>query len=431
MRPHPIAWTAALAVLLAVTGCPTDPYGTPDDDATGDDDSTGDDDTTADDCGGDEICDPGEDVTCPGCAAVAVDGSGVHTCAVREDRSMWCWGGNMFEELGVGSLDFMELDPLPVQGVPEVVGLALGGQMVFGGVTCAVLVNGTASCWGYGLTNVPTAVPGLNGIKELACSDLHCCASTEGGTAMCWGDNEFGELGQGFFGGFSNTPLQVVDINDVADVSLGESGDDGVVGPVEGAHGCARLVDGSLWCWGAGGLGQLGDGLAAASASPVQVAGIGPAAHVSSGGESVGGDKGHTCAALQDGTAWCWGSGWAGQLGDGGTDPSTVPVQVDGIVDAVAVASGSIHACALHAGGTVSCWGHNYHGQLGDGSNFDSTVPVAVQGLTDVVERAAGCYHNCALLTDGSLRCWGLNDMGQLGTGNSTSSPLPVEPNSF
>lgn len=404
-----------------------------DDDSAGDDDdSVGDDDDSAvDACGGDEVCDVGEDVSCPGCAAVEVEGAGMHTCAVREDRSMWCWGGNEFEELGVGSLNFMEAEPLPVVGVTDVVGIGLGGQMNFGGNTCAVLFDGSASCWGVSWGGTPTPVTGLLGIMTLDCTDLHCCASTEDGAAYCWGDNEFGQLGLGFDGGFTTVPTAVIEVSDVAGVSLGHSGDPAVVGPVMGAHSCAWSTAGAAWCWGAGGLGQLGDGSGAQSPIPLEVTGIGPVTMVSAGGESVGGDKGHTCAALQDGTAWCWGSGWAGQLGDGGTDDSLVPVQVSGLTDAVSVASGSIHACALRSSGTVACWGHNYHGQLGDGTNFDSDTPVNVQGLSDVVALTAGEYHNCTLIADGSLRCWGLGDFGQLGDGGYGSSPLPVEPISF
>src|SRR5439155_1669188 len=84
------------------------------------------------------------------------------------------------------------------------------------------------------------------------------------------------------------------------------------------------------WCWGSGGNGQLGNGLRVASSTPVQVMGLGAIASVRAGGESVGGDKGHTCAALMDGTAACWGTGWAGQLGDGLETASAIPVAVSG-----------------------------------------------------------------------------------------------------
>ena len=219
----------------------------------------------------------------------------------------------------------------------------------------------------------------------------------------------------------------------VGAITCGDSGTPDVVGPVSGGHTCALgREDEQVVCWGSGGGGQLGDGELAASTTPVAPKDLGAAVSVSAGGESVGGDKGHTCAALVDGTVACWGSGWAGQLGDGLEQQSAVPTAVAGIDSAVDVVTGSLHSCALLLDRTVVvCWGHDYHGQLGSGGHIPSATPTPVVGIEDVVTLAAGMYHSCALVVGGSLRCWGLGDMGQLGNGTTKSSPSPVTPSGF
>ncbi len=132
----------------------------------------------------------------------------------------------------------------------------------------------------------------------------------------------------------------------------------------------------------------------------------------------------HTCARLRDGTVWCWGSNSAGELGDGTMTPRSEPTRVLGLTDAAEIDVGSGFSCARHLGGTVSCWGVNGSGQLGDGSLTNRSSPVAVPGLTGVVELALGSGFACARLADRSVRCWGNNFVGQLCNG-LTAAPVP------
>jgi len=132
-----------------------------------------------------------------------------------------------------------------------------------------------------------------------------------------------------------------------------------------------------------------------------------------SGSITSGGD--HTVALLSNGTVMTWGDNTYGQLGDDSTDDSDVPVAVDGITNAVAVAAGGFHTVALLSDGTIKAWGRNNCGQLGDNSNTDSDTPVTVTGITNAVAIAAGGLHTLAVLDDGTVKAWGFDLYGQLG----------------
>ena len=140
----------------------------------------------------------------------------------------------------------------------------------------------------------------------------------------------------------------------------------------------------------------------------------------------------HTCALKVDGTAWCWGRNWNGQLGNDSTIGSLVPVQVkiDAdrlLTDVVWISAGEAQNCAVTAAGAVLCWGMNLNGRLGDGTYFDRRVATPVSGLDagwSQVRTARG--HTCALSDTGVLSCWGRNWSGQLGDDTYTERTTPV-----
>ena len=140
-----------------------------------------------------------------------------------------------------------------------------------------------------------------------------------------------------------------------------------------------------------------------------------------------------SCLKNDSGTIHCWGDNRHGQLGNGTTTSSSLPVMVQGITDAVSVASGTGFACAMRSNGTVLCWGDNYFGQLGNGTTTSSLLPVEVEGIGDAVAVAAGGqfdnpfsgYHACALLKNGNVLCWGNGANGMLGREVSETCELP------
>lgn len=192
------------------------------------------------------------------------------------------------------------------------------------------------------------------------------------------------------------------------------------VGPI---HSCAVTESGAATCWGYNGDGRLGNGTAVDSAVPVTVTGLG------SGVTAVAAGMSHSCALTSTGAVRCWGANDWGQLGNGTTTPSLVPVPVTGLTSgAVAVATGFGYSCAIDAAGAARCWGRNDTGQLGNGSTDNSSTPVQVSGLTSgMVKISAGSGmlgHTCSVDAAGAARCWGANGDGELGDGSDYSYSL-------
>jgi alpha-tubulin suppressor-like RCC1 family protein len=188
-------------------------------------------------------------------------------------------------------------------------------------------------------------------------------------------------------------------------------------------HTCAPLKSGAIECWGDDEWGELGDGTTTTTTVPVRVKGIDNAVAVSAGPYN-------TCALLSSGAVECWGDNSHSQLGNGTNKLSTAPVEVNGITNAVSVSVGSLHACAVLSSGSVECWGANHYGELGDGTDTDRSAPVLVSGIENGSSVSAGQFHTCAVLASGGIDCWGYDSYGQLGNGpygwNVTSS-TPVE----
>jgi len=174
-------------------------------------------------------------------------------------------------------------------------------------------------------------------------------------------------------------------------------------------HTCAALADGSARCWGWNQLGQIGDGTSEDQYLPASVAGLAGVLQVSAG-------MSNSCAVVQGGAVYCWGLGERG--------PRYAPWRVEGIEGATQVSVGNQHMCARRVDGAVLCWGLNGSGQLGDGTDDSRYRAREVVGLSGVAQVAAGDGHTCALLVDGSVACWGRQENGALGNGHRAREPL-------
>ena len=257
----------------------------------------------------------------------------------------------------------------------------------------------------------------LTNITAISAGEFHTCAVVDG-AAMCWGLNTHGQVGDSTTAD-RNVPAPVSGLGSgIIAISAG------------GQHSCALTAAGGVKCWGENSTGQLGDSTTTQRNTPVDVVGL------STGVTAVAAGWSHTCAALTAGGVMCWGANGFGQLGDGTTTPSTVPVSVAGLPVAVAgIATSVFHTCVRTSAGAALCWGNNESGQLGNGSSTNSSSPVGVSGLASgVAEISAGSAgttrSTCALTSAGSVKCWGNNQFGQLGapSGNICGVPCSLTP---
>jgi hypothetical protein len=187
-------------------------------------------------------------------------------------------------------------------------------------------------------------------------------------------------------------------------------------------HTCVLAEDGRAWCWGEGEAGQLGHGAFALSPVPVPVSASVPLAVLSARAN-------RTCALARDGSAWCWGEDAAAPVGRGLkalTDTKRASPTVVSRGPFMAVAVGGSHTCVLAPSGDAYCWGANLYGELGDGSVRESHAAVPVLHDRPFTTIVAGQSHTCALDRDALAWCWGQNEFGQLGDGAQRHQPRPV-----
>ena len=242
------------------------------------------------------------------------------------------------------------------------------------------------------------------GWRQVVLGATHTCARDSEGV-KCWGDNRFGQLGDGTLDG----KLKPVPIKQFkGGVSMLAAGYN---------HTCA-LQGGSVKCWGDNRHGQLGDHSLINSILPIQVEGL------ASGVQMISAGQQHTCA-IKGGRAFCWGSNENGQLGDLTMIDSPIPVAVKKLEGPIiSISTGSAHTCALSEAGTVKCWGYNFSGQLGTGNVADRSEPTAIKNLNEkVISLSSGGFHTCVLTEAKGVKCWGNNGLGQLGN-NSTGHGL-------
>ena len=186
-----------------------------------------------------------------------------------------------------------------------------------------------------------------------------------------------------------------------------------------GDHTCGIKTDGSAWCWGKGTYGELGNSSTADQGAPVAVSGGATWTAISAGGE-------HTCGIKTDGSAWCWGYNGYDQLGDNLSGQKTTPQAVSGGGTWKAISAGYLHSCGIQTDGSAWCWGYDNHGQLGDNGSTNQNVPVAVSGGYTWQSISVGYFYTCGIQTDGSAWCWGYNSYGQQGNGSYAQSGVPV-----
>jgi alpha-tubulin suppressor-like RCC1 family protein len=375
--------------------------------------------------GDDESMDAGPDAVVPPPPPlfpyVSVTSGAFHTCAILDGGGVVCWGRNESGQLGTGATGDDRSTPVPVANMRSgVQTLASGSDQ-----TCALMDGGNVMCWGVnedgqlgngmagGNRPFPVSVLGLTNVDAISAGEYHTCALIRG-DVKCWGQNTSGQLGNGTSGGNRAVPVQVVGLsNGVEAIALGEY------------HSCALLMSGGVECWGDNEFGQLGNGTKTDSPIPVAVSGLASGVRtiavggyhscaLMSGGdlrcwglnwygqlgvgsmmvssplplpvmalmsdvEDISAGEYHSCARTRAGAFLCWGQNSSGQIGDGSMVDRASPIPVTGLMGLPRSSSlGEQHSCALFDRGVIECWGDGSAGQLGNGSATNSSTPVVV-----------------------------------------------------
>ncbi|MFC1745905.1 RCC1 domain-containing protein [Candidatus Riflebacteria bacterium] len=263
-------------------------------------------------------------------------------------------------------------------------------------------------------TSIRAATGALTDVVDISAGGSHSLAVKSDGTVWGWGNNQYGQTGNGNTTTPQSSPVQISGLSGLVAISAGDN------------HTLALKSDGTVWGWGNNQYGQTGNGnTTSPQSSPVQTSNLSSVIAISAGGN-------HSLALKSDGTVWSWGNGQYGQLGwlYCGSAPSNskIPTQVTGLSDIKAIAAGGYHCIALKSDGTVWAWGQGSNGQLGHGASSLSqqNTPVQVSGLSSVTSIAAGAYHTLAQKSDGTVWGWGNNSSNQLG-GSAGSYNVPIQ----
>ena len=427
---------------------------------------------------------------------VQVSAGKFHTCAVNKNNAVFCWGSNSNGKLGSGASS-------GESKAHQISTIYITATQVSAGDdhTCALRANSKVACWGAGFlgqlgrgssntssTSFPTDVSNLDNVVQISAKDNHTCAVNTDSKVLCWGNNKYGQTGKPVSQSTVWTP-QVVeagggDLTDITEVNAGWN------------HTCARRDDGISTCWGLGTDGQLGAHNYANSVSPINVSltngtpkkfnvkrrvsagykhtcavkssdqgkvycwgdasdgrlginsssgdkkrgllvkGVGNSGNLKNIAQVTAGEQ-HTCALDKDNKVFCWGKGADGRLGQGSSySNSLVPVEIPSDRfhgTPLQISAGATHTCVVtDTEGLVNCWGDSAKKQIGSNLSY-SHFPIEVggSGFTNNIQVSGGDAHSCSVKTDGSVWCWGGKNWGKLGNGQNenttTKDPVRVK----
>ena len=427
---------------------------------------------------------------------IAIDSGYYHGVALKLDGTVWVWGANYYGVFGTNSIPSNSSTPIPSGTIANVSAIAAGDYHM-------LALKGDGSVWAWGLNgngqlgdNTTTYSRGVAGAvvltgqyKSIAAGVNNSAALRTDGTLYTWGQNNYGQIGNGTIVDPVRLPTAVAGLSSVTAIATGQ-------------HTLAANPQGQLFSWGYNLTGQLGQGSKTNQSTPsilqsfTQVGQLGLPVLAPEGGsylnaptvtvrspdisatlrytidgtepnggspviasgstlvtvsgflkvkafrpgspasetktavyqisEQVSVGKNHTLALKKDGTVWAWGRNDYGQLGQGSLGEFWYPAKVESLSTVKAVSAGADYSLALKSDGTVWAWGSNDYGQLGQGNTAQRQSPTLVSGLTGVVAISAGEGFSLALKSDGTVWAWGFNAYKQLGDGTATDRPSPV-----
>ena len=273
--------------------------------------------------------------------------------------------------------------------------------------------------------NQPTLILEGKNIEKISSGYDYTVALDKNGKVYAWGRNNYGQLGDGTTTN-SNIPICISDIPTnplnkvkIKEISAGNS------------HAVAIDEEGKVYTWGNNWSGQLGDGTTTRSNIPICISDI--STNLINIKEISAGHN-YTVAIDENGKVYAWGDNDSGELGDGTTEDSRVPICISDIstnlINIKEISAGQSHTVAIDEDGKVYTWGANWDGRLGDGTTTDSNIPICISdistNLVNIEAISAGIFHTVAIDEEGKVYTWGHNYGGQLGDGTTTDSNIPI-----
>ncbi len=342
-----------------------------------------------------------------------------HSIGIKTDGTLWGWGYNGdYGAIGNGSVG--------VEFSPVQIGTATTWKEVAAGQINSYAIKEDGTLWGWGSNGfgqlgngtspffslVPVQV-GTSTWKKVETGSGHTVAIKQDGTLWAWGNNEKATLGDGTFVDKS-IPTLINSSTNWKAISCSNS------------RNIAVKEDGTLWVWGMNspGLGVIGSGSSVSHITvPTQIG------TETNWKEAVSG-TGHFLALKNDGTLWAWGGGGNGKLGNGSEVSFFLPTQIGTDTNWVTLAADNQYSLGIKTDGTLWAWGQNFNGVLGNGTQTNLLVPTQITTDTNWAAIAASFAATIALKTDGSLYAWGSNQVGSLGNNSNEDSYSPVIVNS-
>ncbi len=321
-----------------------------------------------------------------------------HSAVIAEDGSLYMWGGNEFGQLGNGTEQYSST---PIKIMDHVASVSLGADH-----SAAITEDGSLYLWGdnrYGQlgsgesgkkTCKTTPIKIMDRVRSVSLGISHSAAITEDGSLYLWGDNEYGQLGNGKKGvkQSSNEPIKIMD--HVKSVSLGSY------------FSAAITEDGSLYTWGRNGCGQLGNGESGYDISTKEQLFSSTPVKVMDHVKMVSLGNLHSAAITEDDSLYLWGNSACGKLGTGEEHDINTPNKIMDHVKAVSLRLD--HSGAITEDGSLYMWGRNDDGQLGIGTNQHHGFTITK--IMDHVEMIClGNTYSGAITEDGSLYMWGMD----------------------
>ena len=375
--------------------------------------------------------------------SIAITAGDNHTCSIKADGTVQCWGTNNYGQLGLGNTSASTV-PKVVTGLADVKGISAGGDH-----TCAITgATRNVQCWGGSLSGqsglkiqvapltkvlvAGTGVP-LAGVSTIASGAYHTCASTADRKVYCWGTNAYAELGQADKALVTEFATEVKGLTDAIALAARAN------------LTCALTQSGQTRCWGSpgkdGSLGTLATYSVAVDSilvpAPVAATKLTHVSALSVGGVALGAGGAaakttvsHVCSIKTDGKIWCFGANGSYQLGTGTTKFSETAVAAASPVSMRSIVSGFDNACAIDLNNQLYCWGNNSLGHTGlPVAQVNVTNPTPVPKASNVAAVALGNSHGCVLRLDGEIYCWGgSNSLNQLGTPGAPTVQGALQP---